>query len=150
MQENTPSASLRYARPPTLGGQFLKKSLFRTHVKYIFFCSSVLLPNEYTSWRHIQAIAMYVSAEVCGFCVRNKLSACRSARAQLLQCTLFQHLYSRIFTRNKLCVVSPVFPSASFSSSACGAWGRDAVSVCARASDSAHGTECSECNSSFS
>ena len=32
-QENTPSASLRYARPPILRGQSLKESLYRTHVK---------------------------------------------------------------------------------------------------------------------
>ena len=30
--KNTPSAPLRYARPPNLRGQFPKKSLYRTHV----------------------------------------------------------------------------------------------------------------------
>ena len=35
LQENTPSASLRYARPPTLEGQFLKKPLLRAHAMLI-------------------------------------------------------------------------------------------------------------------
>ena len=34
--KNTPSASLRFARPPNLRGQFPKKSLCRTHVSITF------------------------------------------------------------------------------------------------------------------